>query len=246
MTRVMMSEPYELMVDLKLFGKLSHFKIPLRTREWEATWQLHSKEERKISFLFFLNCPEITYFSFHVMLKWLLSFWCFWHFLSNSDILISISHPSFFFFFSSDWNLWLIMAFSAGCTWRVAHTSKLKDVLWNYRCLQEQRWPWGNVESWQRGQEMLRATFFWVFASCRCYYHFHLEEQIKELHRWSKVLETWQQERGRTEIYWGKKNLCLFTGGVRIAWVIINEKHTYKAVSLWEVYLTRLLFVASV
>lgn len=156
--------------------------------------------------------------------------------------------PFFFlFFFSSDWNLWLIMAFSAGCTWRAAHTSKLKDVLWNYRCLQEQSWPWGNVESWQRGQEMLKATFFWVFASCRCYYHFHLEEQIKELHRWRKVLEAWKQERGRTEIYWGeKKNLCLFTGGVGIAWVIINEKHTYKAVSLWEVYLTGFLFVASV
>jgi hypothetical protein len=32
MTRVMMSKPYELMTDLKLFGKLSHFKFPLRER----------------------------------------------------------------------------------------------------------------------------------------------------------------------------------------------------------------------
>lgn len=33
MTRVMMSKPYELMIDLKLFGHLSHFKFPLRGNE---------------------------------------------------------------------------------------------------------------------------------------------------------------------------------------------------------------------
>lgn len=95
MTRVMMSKPYELMIDLKLFGKLSHFKFPLRERKREATWQLNSKEKKNL----FFNCPEInSLFSFPCNAKRLLSFWCFWHFLSNSDILISLSLFKSFFF----------------------------------------------------------------------------------------------------------------------------------------------------
>lgn len=60
-----MSKPYELMIDLKLFGKLSHFKFPLREGNEKATWQLHSKEKKKNLFFFLLNCPEInSLFSF--------------------------------------------------------------------------------------------------------------------------------------------------------------------------------------
>jgi hypothetical protein len=50
----MMSKQYELMIDLKLFGKHSHFKFPLRVRERiEPRGSLIEKKVKIIFFFFF-------------------------------------------------------------------------------------------------------------------------------------------------------------------------------------------------
>lgn len=129
------------------------------------------------------------------MLKRLLSFWWFFlAFFSNSDILISLH---FFFFSYSNWNQWLMLAFSLGCTWkaRQACLREFAGVSWSEGDLEEML----RVSREVRG--ILRATVFWVFASHGCYHHFGVEEQTEWSHRWSKLLQAGQWQHGRRDFF---------------------------------------------
>lgn len=167
----MMSKPHELKIDLKLFGKLSHFKFPLRERERKATWQLHSKRKKKS---FFLNCPEInSLFSFPCNAKKitvLLMFLSFSFKFRYFNLLFS-----FYFFFL----FWLKSVVDASLRFRLHLKAGQAAGWWMSsaigRCLLKWGWPWRNVESWQRCQEIPRATIFRVFAGHRCYL-LHVEE----------------------------------------------------------------------
>lgn len=121
MTRVMMSKPYELMTDLKLFGKLSIERARKRG---------HVAASFKREF-FFIALKYILYFPFYIMLKRLLSFWCVWHSLSNSDILISLSPLNFVLFSFSDWQQWLMLASILWTAQVKQGGCRLLGVLWS-------------------------------------------------------------------------------------------------------------------
>lgn len=143
------------------------------------------KREKK--FIFFpLPWNKFSIFPFHVMPKRLLSFWCFWHFLSNSDILISLSLFKFFVCSSSDWNQWLTSALWAALAKQGWHAR-----WWMSSEFAPVSWREGGLEGMPRvGWKVRRyeELSLGVFSSCRCrcYYHSPLEEQTKGSPRWNK------------------------------------------------------------
>ena len=189
------------MIDLKLFGKLSRLKFPLRGREREAMWQLKSKRKKKS---FFFNCPEInSLFSFPCNAKRLLSFWCFWHFFPKFRYFNFSLFKSLFFLY------WLKLLGDVSTLFR-QHLPRRVGLQGDgcpqtCRCLLKWQWPWVNDESWRKDRQILSSMLFWVFASGRHCYHFHVEEQTKGSQRWNKLLKARQWESDKIEIYWGKK-----------------------------------------
>lgn len=166
----MMSKPHELKIDLKLFGKLAHFKFPLRERERKATWQLHSKRKKN---LFFLNCPEInSLFSFPCNAKKitvLLMFLSFSFKFRYFNLLFS-----FYFFFL----FWLKSVVDASLLFRLhmkaGQACRLMDVLCNWQVSPEvrvalkKRWELAEMSGDTKSYYLLSICWPQVlFAACR-------------------------------------------------------------------------------
>lgn len=185
------------MTDLKLFGKLSHFKFPLREREREKERPCGSFIQKRI----FFHCPEInSLFSFLRNAKKIIVFLM----LLAFSFKFRYFNLPFSFKFCFVFLFGLTSVVDAGICWVVQGRPGRCAGCWVSsgvcRCLLRKRRPWGDVD---RGQETQRVIF-WVVASCRCYYHFQVEEQTKRSPRWNKLHEARQRERRRTEIYWEK------------------------------------------